>query len=446
MKKIVLFLGLFSCFLYGAIQPALIEYEARIPKIDSQIPQMIKAAEFAANHVLKHPDTLINVPYDQQPAFSEEMINRAGGLSNIYPSERPDRISMVTDHDIVILSVRSWQTDSETIIQGINEFKEKKWKIILIGSKNGMPKGLKCDFFIDNGAPTGEAVYGRINVIANITIGWMWCCEYVSAMTRKGKIPGILMSVSFEEAVEYNKKIQSPQGRLWIGDCPEKIPAGKLAKIYIERVKKLVSDLKSEKIQKQIEIASDIIAERMLEGKRVGISGVGHIINDEVKRDMKAPWIGFQSAGYVRGKRNIFKQYLKPGDLLVWIAYIGLNSRYTDYGKYIRDAGVDLITSFAPDPDNPQINETGAIAHIDQCWVKGDAEVPLPCHPWKMAPISGINSALILRMLDDTVFQKIQKARSEKLSTRLDMNIVLLRDGKNFYKRKTHIGLKKTWC
>ena len=410
--RLSLSLLLFPAFLFAGIQSSLAEFETRIPKIASEIPQIIKSAEFTAGCVLKNPDTLINVPYNEQKGFSEEMINRAGGLSNIYPSESPDRVRFVTDHDIVLYSVRSWETDAETAIKRLNEYKEKNWKIILIASKKGMPSKLKYDFFIDNGAPSGKAIYGRINILANITIGWMWCCEYVSAMTRKGKIPGILISISLEESTEHNKKIQTPEGRLWIGDCPEKIPAGKLANIYLERVKKLVFDLKSEKIQKQIDSASDIIANRMAEGKRVGISGVGHVIIDEVKRDLKAPWIGFQAVGQVGRRRNAFSKYLQPGDLLVWIAYIGLNSKYVDFGRYIKEAKLELITCFAPDLDDPSVNETG-IAHIDQCWAKGDAEVPLPCHPWKMAPVSGINSGLILRMLDDSVSKKLKKIKNQ---------------------------------
>jgi len=417
--RLSLSLLLFPAFLFAGIQSSLAEFETRIPKIASEIPQIIKSAEFTAGCVLKNPDTLINVPYNEQKGFSEEMINRAGGLSNIYPSESPDRVRFVTDHDIVLYSVRSWETDAETAIKRLNEYKEKNWKIILIASKKGMPSKLKYDFFIDNGAPSGKAIYGRINILANITIGWMWCCEYVSAMTRKGKIPGILISISLEESTEHNKKIQTPEGRLWIGDCPEKVTAGKLANIYLERVKKLVFDLKSEKIQKQIDSASDIIANRMAEGKRVGISGVGHVIIDEVKRDLKAPWIGFQAVGQVGRRRNAFSKYLQPGDLLVWIAYIGLNSKYVDFGRYIKEAKLELITCFAPDLDDPSVNETG-IAHIDQCWMKGDAEVPLPCHPWKMGPVSGINSGLILRMLDDSVSKKLEKIKSQtKRGTRV---------------------------
>ncbi|MCX7705954.1 MAG: hypothetical protein N2115_06845, partial [bacterium] len=86
MKRIMFFLLVLWCISYADLQPSLIDYQARLPEISSQIPQIIKAAEFAANHVLKYPDTLINVPYESQMTFSEELINRAGGLSIIYLS------------------------------------------------------------------------------------------------------------------------------------------------------------------------------------------------------------------------------------------------------------------------------------------------------------------------------------------------------------------------
>lgn len=58
MRKIragsLLFLLLFPAFLFAGIQSSLAEFEARIPKISSQIPQIIKSAEFAAGCVLKN--------------------------------------------------------------------------------------------------------------------------------------------------------------------------------------------------------------------------------------------------------------------------------------------------------------------------------------------------------------------------------------------------------
>jgi len=59
------------------------------------------------------------------------------------------------------------------------------------------------------------------------------------------------------------------------------------------------------------------------------------------------PWVGFRS-GWMVGQA--LRTHLKPGELLVWFAYAGMNTPYADYGKYIAVAKVDLITCYAPDP------------------------------------------------------------------------------------------------
>jgi len=146
----------------------------------------------------------------------------------------------------------------------------------------------------------------------------------------------------------------------------------------------------------------------MGEGKTVGLSGVGHLILFEVSLDNKASWKGF-SGMQVQG--GSIKSYLKEGDLLVWIAYSGgLNSKYFNFAKAIRDAGVDVITCFTPDPRGPVDNDgLVPVAHIDQSWAIGDAEVPIPAPPGRMAPISGLNSVLIQRMLDDEVAARVHQ-------------------------------------
>jgi hypothetical protein len=117
--------------------------------------------------------------------------------------------------------------------------------------------------------------------------------------------------------------------------------------------------------------------------------------------------------------RNAFKQHLEPGDLLVWIAYMGMNSAYSDYDRRIQEAGLDLVTSYAQAPadyktDIPALADVhgqpaNVLAHVDQPWELPDAEVPLPCPPGKMAPVSGICRTLVFRMLDDEVSGRLAR-------------------------------------
>jgi len=399
-----------SALLVADLQPSLREFASRLSGIEAAIPDITKAAEAAADRIFFRPGTLLDVPYWQQQSFSEEMINRAGGLAHMMPTGAGRR--KATGHDVVVMSVRSWETFPEKHKKQLVEWRQRGDIVILIASLVGRPDDAQCDYFIDNGSPDSGAESSRINLLANVTIGWMWCCEYVSAMTRRGKAPAILRSISYLDADEHNPPIQSRDGRHTLHDIDQSIPAGKLAQLYLDRVSQLVTDLASERTQAQIGNAADIIVDRMKAGKKVGVSGVGHIIIKEAKTDLRSPFVGFQA---VNLHKKAFTQHLDPGDLLVWIAYIGQNSAYVDFGKYIAEAKVELITCDAPPPgedyagppiiDHP--SPVHAVARIDQSWKIGDAEVPIPYKPGRMGPVSGLNAGLILRMLDDTVSERL---------------------------------------
>jgi len=385
----------------SALQPALTDYAARLPVVKQQIPAVVASAQQAAENNLTYPKALLNMPYWQQEGFAEEMANRAGGLAHAMPSE--SRRRLVTDHDIMVISIRSWEKQRDDTLKYVKECKAKGWTVTVIGSKAGKPADLGADFFIDNGAPTPVADQGRINALANVTLGWMWCCEYAAAMSRHGKFPAILYSVAMKGAEEYDAKIQSEDGRFTLLPCDKAIPAGELSNIYLKRVDKLVKDCTSKRIQEQVTKAADIIAAHLQTGGTVGLSSVGHIIMDEMFRENKTKWKVFYAAGAVQ---SAYKTNLKPGDLLVWIAYCGMNTAYDDYGKYITEAGLKLITCYSPDPSWATAPTAVRLAHIDQCWDLPDAEAPIPIFPYTMAPVSGINATLILRMLDDEVAKR----------------------------------------
>jgi len=386
-----------------AVQPALRDYNARLDGMKRQIPAIVKSAEHAAENMLEHPDALITAPSYEQRGFAEELKNRSGGLARVMNLGEVES----TKHDIVLLSVRSWETQAAYIRRRVKAYHKSGWTVTVIGSKAGRPRDLGADFFIDNGAPSGKAEHGRINAIANVTLGWMWCCEYAAAMSRQGKFPAILLSAFMPGSAEYDASIQTPEGRATVVDCPVAIPPGELSNLYLTRVRALLKDLQSDRAQGQLGQAAGVIAGRLAKGGTVGISGFNHFGQDEMSVQSKTPWINFRSGSMVG---QALRTHLKPGDLLVWFAYAGMNTPYADYEKYIAEAKVDLITCYAPDPvlakDPPP-----ALAHIDQSWALPDAEVPIPVFPAKMAPVSDINAVLLMRMLDDEVSARLKKMR-----------------------------------
>jgi len=181
---LLLVVALLSTAALAAVQPALTAYQARLGTLKAQIPAVTASAQQAAERILAHPGALLNVPYYEQMGFAEEMRYRAGGLALVGPTNEWGHTP--TRYDVVLLSVRSWETQAALISKRVKEYHAQGWAVTVIGSKADRPAELGADFFLDNGAPSGKADQGRINVPANITLGWMWCCEYAAAMSPQG--------------------------------------------------------------------------------------------------------------------------------------------------------------------------------------------------------------------------------------------------------------------
>ena len=392
------------------LQPALRDFSDRLDHLRLQTPAVTVSAEASAKRILDHEGALLHVPYTELTGLGDELMNRAGGLASARPLAVRQRHT--TDHDVVLLSVRAWDTDGDVMLEKLADYRQHGWLVTLIASQAGRPSDLEVDYFIDNGAPTGASEHGRVNVLVNTALGWMWSCEYVSAMTRQGKLPGILVSVGIPGGREHNQPIQTHEGRLEVIDTDLAIPAGELALMYVGRLKRLVADLASPPRQAQLAEAADITADYLQRGRQVVVAGVGHLITGEQDKDYKSPFHGRHHVHVFRG--HLARDF-NQGDLLIWIGYSGgVNTAHHDFASHIQAAGLDVITSYTPDPrlDEPALGDMRPpLAHIDQSWSIGDTEVRMAVPPGHMAPISGINALLILRMLDDEVAARLGEAK-----------------------------------
>ncbi|NLF22523.1 MAG: hypothetical protein GX590_05115, partial [Lentisphaerae bacterium] len=228
---------------------------------------------------------------------------------------------------------------------------------------------------------------------------------YAGAMTRQGRIPAILRSVALDEAVAPNRLVQTAEGRHTTFPVTNAVAPGSPATLYLDRIDRLIADVQSAARQQQIDKAASICAARHQSRRTVWLSGVGHLIEHEMGLNMRSPWKPLRS-------RTWFKRRLRattPGDLVVWIGYIGMNSRYLDYESPLNARQLDLITCYVPAHEAERYtadttvlrNAAHALAQIDQVWEMGDAEVPVPGPVPRMGPISGINAMLLCRMLDE---------------------------------------------
>lgn len=384
-----------------AIQPALKDYAARIPLLRTQISAVVESAENAANSTMGAPDSRIACAQNIDDGFAQELAGRAGGLANIGGIGWYGK----TDHDIILIPVRSWEKQRNEVVRLIKEYHANGWTVTVFGSAVGKPDDLGADYFADNGAPTPGADQGRINILANVTLGWMWVCEYAAALSKEGVFPGILYSIGMAGGIEYDKTLQTGDGRYILVPCPKEIEAGDLAEQYLKRAEKVIADCSSDHVQGQLTHAADLIAARMKAGGRVGLSGTGHANLNEIELDRKSPWMTFQAAGSCE---TAYKKNMNPGEMLVWIGYAGVNTVGADHGKYMTEAGVQPIYCVAPDP-NWSKDAPPPLAVIDQMWALPDACIPIPIFPRYIAAISGLYQCVLFRMLDDEVSDRLQR-------------------------------------
>ena len=413
--------GISGCTSFTFNSPApsapavLSEFAARLPISHQQVDNIIAAGEAAAARQTDHPGALINVPYNEQPAFAEDLLNRSGGLAGALPSD--ERPKLVTEHDVVLLSVRSWEKDGQRAAELIDSYHQRGWQVILFASAAGMPDNVSADFLIDNGAPTGGEGHGSVNIIANAVNGWLWVCEYTAALTRRGQVPGFLQSITMMGSHAHNRTYQRGRTRHNLYPTDARIEAGELSKVYLARVEQLIHDLWDEQTFAEIAAAADIIAERLNTGRRVFVSTNSHLMMNDIAQDHRAAWQPLNGAHSL--DKPIQENAIGPGDLIVWFAFNGMSvwgdhgegkdQIYYDFGRHIRESKADFILCAANDPHHPDNNGQGALAAIEQPWAFGDAEVSVPFAPGKIAPVSGLAQALLYRMLDHAVAERTNR-------------------------------------
>jgi len=386
-----------------ARSPVVSEFQSRYALSHRQLPKIIEAADAAAAQIDAHPDACINVPYRVQSGFAEEVLNRAGGLANALPSI--ERRNQTTPHDVSLVSVRAWDDDGDDMLSIIEEHKKNGWTVVLFASEAGKPEGLDVDYLIDNGGADGSLAHGGINTIANSVNAWLWTVEYAAALTRRGRYPGVLMSIFLDGNEKHNAFLQR-KNRKFLGETDVAIPAGELAEQYFASADRMIKSLNSEATTTEIDSAAAFAAEHIQQGGEAKVATCLHMLMFEIFKTA-SPITAFH--GY-RGAEKAMEANLDEGDLLIWIGYVGMTTPYEDYGGAIAARNVKLISSFTPDLEYPERNQPTPDRYIAQHWALPDAEVKIPFAPDYMAPISGIEQALLFRMLDGAIATKLADA------------------------------------
>ena len=224
-------------------EPVLRDFAVRLQKTEQDLGWISETASASANRMLDHPGAVINVPYTEQQSFAEEILNRAGGLSSVLPPLwRPE---LLTPDDVILLSVRAWDEDGKSIEKLAKQARERGWRVVLFASRQGLPESFAVDDLVDNHARSGAGEEAAINSLTNALNVWTWVCEYAAALTRRGRYPGVLLSILAPGSAEHNQPLQTPRGRSFLGATTVAYAPGELGQIYHGRVERLLVDSNS---------------------------------------------------------------------------------------------------------------------------------------------------------------------------------------------------------
>jgi len=392
------------------------EYSARLDTARQNLPLIVRAAEQTAKRWVEHKKVYINTAFGGDNGnFAMEHMSRAGGLGNISTAAERRRLGQVTPDDVLLVGPRSWEKGAEFWRTKLPAFEEQGWLIIVFASRNGVPENLPYDVLIDNGAPTGGYEEGALNSLVNITQGWMWTCELVSALTRLGQCPAVLQCMILPGAEAHNKSVGHPGWEPTLYPCATPIAQGELARTFLAEVERQVGILKGPESSARIAQAADLAATRIQSGHTVWMSSFTHFLDGEVFDNNLSPFKAFR--GISCGKNGeTFTKNMTKGDLLFWWGEWTINLPWRSYQDIIHSTGADYIPSYRilqageAYEGYPGVDDVSdALMVLDQPWPYEGAVVPIPFAPGKMAPITGIHLGLLYRMLDDAVYARLRE-------------------------------------
>ncbi len=395
MKAKVALAGVWTAAAVCAFGGYLDEVEAQFARTKASIPAVTAAAEAARARIDAHPYAAFDLPGDLAFGVREEMIGRAGGLAQIgYYRQTP--------FNVVLLAVRSWEDFGPRAAEMIAGWRREGRIVVAFASAAGRPAGAEPDFLVDNFAPDGRAAHGAKNVLVNAGLAWMFCCEYAAAHSRTGKFPAVIKSVGPTDASIVNAHIGSPDGAHRFFPCAEEIPAGELAKVYWNQGMLRFRYLREPHVRDGIAKAAEVVADALVEGRRVAVAGLGHLILEEPKHGLKSPMMGLRAVSMMP---QAMRYALDSGDVLVWIAYTGVSTRWMDYSQPMHAAHVRLVASYAQ--TTPYREQPPSEAFIEQPWCVPDAEVAIPVPPGYMGTLSEFDRVVVLRELDEAVAARL---------------------------------------
>jgi len=362
-------------------------------RIEANLEAFTRAAEtVAGRHVAGGQISCLGAGQ----TLPEELTGRAGGMMNIGGRAAKDRPEAETRQDVMLAG---WDRAPAPRDQKILEDRRAQGCYVIGFGPKDLPELAPlvplCDVFFDTATGADDRLVtlpngvraGRCNHLVNALGGWVLTGELISALTRRGKMPPMLISHFRPDAREWNQRYR---GKVRFHDdfrVPP-VPAGQIARGYLQRIRCLVRQFQATQLD-EVRKAARRIADEVRHGRKITVASIGHMPPAYVGRYEEESWA--MNVGLYDGPTRPNPGYetkTADGALILRLGYAGM---YNNVAELLdrKKQHVILVTAENPLPGYDCL-PANLVARIDMGYAFGDACVAIEGYPARMLPASGI--------------------------------------------------------
>lgn len=363
-------------------------------RVEGELAQITQTAETMAQRHLAGGQLGLHINGHPLP---EEICGRSGGVVHL-GFDRPFKKNRTDAEKKNDIAFASWvRPPADTELASLKTLKDSGCMIIGFGPK-AMPQLAEivktCDAWFDTGFGADDLVvrlpHGKMSGDGNLVMetlqSWALLGEFVSALTRQGKMPTMYKSYVTPGGHEWGDKyFLKTQFHDDYKIAP--IPAGKLARDYLNHIRGLVERFRANELPSVVK-AADLITAELAQGRKTLVTTSGHMPYTYVCHYGDKEWAETMDLhAHVEGQMKAYEEQAREGALVLRIGYFGMHR--TEIALYQKKKQTVMLIG-AKHPDAEWQPPADLPVQIEMGYAFGDACVTIEGYPIKILPPSGI--------------------------------------------------------
>jgi len=365
-----------------------------------QMPEFIASADRAATRFTeaRHPSLGVL----GSPGFTSEATGRAGGLIRTVGARH---VLQRNWHGVVLVGLIDEQWDP--LMDACRQLTARGQMLVGFGTSGqqsaAAAQGVRFDAFIDNGAwePDGllcsaHTASGRTaptQQTANLVALWIWKCEFLAALTRRGHFPKVFLAYTVPGGREWQRGIDDRDagGR---GFRVEPVASGVLGARYLAALRADLAFVRQTQMASIRRVAS-MAGATGAAGQRCYVYLHGHALWGALGGPHDPLIFTQAQLGWNKISPAVDPE---PGDLMFCVGFDQpFNGPFFEgLDEKLRSLGVQMAWSIGVNHPLYDYQLPTSEPVIDQGWAFGDAAVAMPGYPIRVGPTSGVLAHTVL--------------------------------------------------